>query len=94
MTGVEYARQHGIEVINTDHHLHGDELHDALAIVNPHQVACDFPSKNLAGVGVIYYLLMALRAEFKQRGRYDDGNQPRLDTLADLVALGTVADVV
>lgn len=94
VTGVEYARQHGIEVIITDHHLPGDELPDALAIVNPNQVACDFPSKNLAGVGVIYYLLMALRAEFKQRGRYDDGNQPRLDTLADLVALGTVADVV
>ncbi len=94
VTGVDYARQHGIEVIVTDHHLPGDELPKALAIVNPNQIDCDFPSKNLAGVGVIYYLLMALRAEFKQRGRYDDGNQPRLDTLADLVALGTVADVV
>ena len=92
--GVNYARQHGIEVIVTDHHLPGDELPDALAIVNPNQEDCDFPSKNLAGVGVIYYLLMALRAEFKKRGRFDNGNQPRLDTLADLVALGTVADVV
>ena len=94
VTGVDYARKHGIEVIVTDHHLPGDELPDALAIVNPNKVDCDFPSKNLAGVGVIYYLLMALRAEFKQRGHFDDSNQPRLDALADLVALGTVADVV
>ncbi|MDO5667202.1 MAG: single-stranded-DNA-specific exonuclease RecJ [Alcaligenaceae bacterium] len=92
--GVKYAKQHGIDVIVTDHHLPGDELPEALAIVNPNQADCNFPSKNLAGVGVMYYLLMALRAEFKQRGRFDDSNQPRLDTLADLVALGTVADVV
>ena len=94
VAGVAYAKQHGIDVIVTDHHLPGDELPDALAIVNPNQIDCDFPSKNLAGVGVIYYLLIALRAEFKARGHFDDQNQPRLDTLADLVALGTVADVV
>lgn len=94
VAGVDYAKKHGIEVIVTDHHLPGDDLPDALAIVNPNKADCDFPSKNLAGVGVIYYLLMALRAEFKHRGHFDDSNQPRLDTLADLVALGTVADVV
>lgn len=94
VAGVDYARQHGMEVIVTDHHLPGDELPEALAIVNPNQVGCDFPSKNLAGVGVIYYLLIALRAEMKQRGHFDTQTQPRLDQLADLVALGTVADVV
>lgn len=94
VAGVDYAKQHGIDVIITDHHLPGDELPDALAIVNPNKADCAFPSKNLAGVGVIYYLLMALRAEFKQRGHFNEHNQPRLDTLADLVALGTVADVV
>lgn len=94
VAGVDYAKKHGIEVIVTDHHLPGDDLPDALAIVNPNKADCDFPSKNLAGVGVIYYLLMALRAEFKHRGHFDDSNQPRLDALADLVALGTVADVV
>lgn len=92
--GVNYAKQHNIDVIVTDHHLPGDELPAALAIVNPNQPNCGFPSKNLAGVGVMYYLLIALRAELKQRGHFDDNNQPRLDTLADLVALGTVADVV
>ena len=92
--GVKYAKEHGIDVLVTDHHLPGDELPDAIAIVNPNQEDCGFPSKNLAGVGVMYYLLMALRAEFKQRGHFDDQTQPRLDTLADLVALGTVADVV
>ncbi|WP_432787142.1 Single-stranded-DNA-specific exonuclease RecJ [Oligella sp. MSHR50489EDL] len=92
--GVNYAKAQGIDVIVTDHHLPGDELPAALAIVNPNQGVCDFPSKNLAGVGVMYYLLMALRAELKQRGHFDSTNQPRLDSLADLVALGTIADVV
>ncbi|OFS83010.1 Single-stranded-DNA-specific exonuclease RecJ [Oligella urethralis] len=92
--GVNYAQAQGIDVIVTDHHLPGDELPAALAIVNPNQADCHFPSKNLAGVGVMYYLLMALRAELKQRGHFDATNQPRLDSLADLVALGTVADVV
>lgn len=91
--GVEAARSAGMDVIITDHHLPGDELPRALAIVNPNQPGCGFPSKNLAGVGVIFYLMLALRAELRRRGAFDD-NGPRLDDLADLVALGTVADVV
>ena len=91
--GVEAARLAGMEVIITDHHLPGDELPRALAIVNPNQPGCGFPSKNLAGVGVIFYLMLALRAELRRRGAFSD-NGPRLDDLADLVALGTVADVV
>src|SRR3546814_10057824 len=66
----------------------------ALAIVNPNQPGCGFPSKNLAGVGVIFYLMLALRAELRRRGTYPPDGGPRLDALADLVALGTVADVV
>ncbi len=91
--GVEAARQAGMDVIITDHHLPGDALPAALAIVNPNQPGCGFPSKNLAGVGVIFYLMLALRAEMRRRGAFTD-NGPRLDDLADLVALGTVADVV
>ncbi|MFA7668849.1 MAG: single-stranded-DNA-specific exonuclease RecJ [Burkholderiaceae bacterium] len=91
--GVEAARQAGMEVIITDHHLPGDTLPNALAIVNPNQPGCGFPSKHLAGVGVIFYLMLALRAELRRRGAFAD-NGPRLDDLADLVALGTVADVV
>lgn len=91
--GVEAARAAGIEVIITDHHLPGDTLPRALAIVNPNQPDCGFPSKHLAGVGVVFYLMLALRAELRRRGAFvDDG--PRLDDLADLVALGTIADVV
>lgn len=92
--GVEAARAAGIEVIVSDHHLPGDTLPDALAIVNPNQPGCAFPSKNLAGVGVAFYLMLALRAELRQRGIYPANGGPRLDELADLVALGTVADVV
>lgn len=92
--GVAAARQAGIDVIVTDHHLPGEQLPQALAIVNPNQPNCGFPSKNLAGVGVIFYLMLALRAELRQRGAFADQNGPRLDALADLVALGTVADVV
>ena len=92
--GVAAARQTGIDVIVTDHHLPGEQLPQALAIVNPNQPNCGFPSKNLAGVGVIFYLMLALRAELRQRGAFADQNGPRLDALADLVALGTVADVV
>src|SRR5690606_12228195 len=91
--GVEAARLAGMDVIITDHHLPGDALPDALAIVNPNQPGCGFPSKNLAGVGVIFYLMLALRAELRRRGTFADSG-PRLDDLADLVALGTVADVV
>ena len=92
--GVQAANDLGIQVLVTDHHLPGDALPDAIAIVNPNHPECRFPSKNLAGVGVIFYVLLALRAEFRKRGWVDANAGPRLDTLADLVALGTVADVV
>ncbi|MGX9524154.1 single-stranded-DNA-specific exonuclease RecJ [Alcaligenes nematophilus] len=92
--GVEAAHMAGMKVLVTDHHLPGDELPDALAIVNPNQPGCEFPSKNLAGVGVIFYLMLTLRAELRQRGVYEANAGPRLNELADLVALGTVADVV
>lgn len=91
--GVESAKQHDIDVIITDHHLPADQEPEAAAIVNPNKNVCDFPSKNLAGVGVIFYVMMALRAELRSRNYFKD-SEPRLDTLADLVALGTVADVV
>ena len=92
--GVEKAKALGIDVIITDHHLPAEKLPAAACIVNPNTPGCNFPSKNLAGVGVMFYVLMALRAEFRARGRFDAANQPRLDALVDLVALGTVADVV
>ncbi|WP_158901650.1 single-stranded-DNA-specific exonuclease RecJ [Burkholderia sp. L27(2015)] len=92
--GVAAARALGIEVLVTDHHLPGDELPDAQAIVNPNQPGCPFPSKNLAGVGVMFYVLLALRAELRTRGAFANAPEPRLDSLLDLVALGTVADVV
>src|SRR3546814_14885028 len=82
------------DLVITDHHLPGDTLPDALAIVNPNQPGCGFPSKNLAGVGVIFYMMLALRAELRRRGVYPADGGPRLDALSDLVALGTVADVV
>lgn len=94
VTGVEAANELGIGVVVTDHHLPGDSLPDALAIVNPNQVGCQFPSKCIAGVGVMFYVLLALRAELRERGLIDATTQPRLDSLLDLVALGTVADVV
>lgn len=92
--GVEAALAAGIEVLVTDHHLPGDVLPRARAIVNPNQPDCGFPSKNLAGVGVIFYLMLALRAVLRERGVYPPSGGPRLDNLSDLVALGTVADVV
>jgi len=92
--GVAAARALGIEVLVTDHHLPGDELPDAQAIVNPNQPGCPFPSKNLAGVGVMFYVLLALRAELRTRGAFANAPEPRLDSLLDLVALGTIADVV
>ncbi|WP_438859839.1 single-stranded-DNA-specific exonuclease RecJ [Achromobacter spanius] len=92
--GVAAANDAGIGVVITDHHLPGDTLPDALAIVNPNQPGCGFPSKNLAGVGVIFYMMLALRAELRRRGVYPADGGPRLDALSDLVALGTVADVV
>lgn len=93
--GVQEAKQLGIQVLVTDHHLPGDELPDALAIINPNQPDCNFPSKNMAGVGVIFYLMLALRAELRKRGVFTSNKeQPNLANFLDLVALGTVADVV
>ncbi|CAB3713065.1 Single-stranded-DNA-specific exonuclease RecJ [Paraburkholderia phenoliruptrix] len=93
--GVEAANALGIDVLVTDHHLPGDQLPAARAIVNPNQPGCEFPSKCIAGVGVMFYVLLALRAELRRRGAFGDAfPEPRLDGLLDLVALGTVADVV
>src|SRR5512143_3267585 len=92
--GVAAANALGIPVLVTDHHLPGDALPDAACIVNPNQPGCGFGSKNLAGVGVMFYVLLALRAELRQRGAYADKPEPDLRALLDLVALGTVADVV
>ncbi len=92
--GVAAANALGIPVLVTDHHLPGDALPDAACIVNPNQPGCGFASKNLAGVGVMFYVLLALRAELRQRGAYAEKAEPDLRELLDLVALGTVADVV
>lgn len=94
-TGVERARSLGLEVLVTDHHLpaQGLPLPEAL-IVNPNQPGCPFPSKGLAGVGVMFYVLIALRAELRRRGAFTQRGEPNLAELLDLVALGTVADVV
>ncbi len=92
--GVAQARRLGMEVVVTDHHLPGEQLPDAAAIVNPNQPGCPFPSKNLAGVGVIFYTMLALRAELRRRGVFAGRPEPNLARLLDLVALGTVADVV
>ena len=91
--GVDRAHELGMEVIVTDHHLPGDSLPKAKAIVNPNQPGCSFPSKALAGVGVMFYLLVALRAELRKRGKFTHETQPKVENLLDLVALGTVADV-
>ncbi len=91
--GVEEARNMGIPVLITDHHLPGPTVPEAL-IVNPNQAGCPFPSKHLAGVGVMFYILMALRAELRRRGAFRSKAEPNLAELLDLVALGTVADVV
>jgi len=92
--GVLAAREEDIDVIVTDHHLPGDTLPEALCIVNPNKPGCTFPSKSLAGVGVIFYVMLALRAEMRKRGHFVPKGGPRLDNLADLLALGTIADVV
>ncbi|ARN21920.1 single-stranded-DNA-specific exonuclease RecJ [Piscinibacter gummiphilus] len=100
LAGVAHARARGLDVVVTDHHLPAKEdgvgtvLPDATVIVNPNQPDCGFESKNLAGVGVMFYVLLALRSELRSRGAFTPENQPRLDALLDLVALGTVADVV
>jgi single-stranded-DNA-specific exonuclease len=97
--GVATARTLGLQVLVTDHHLpavaNGQTLlPGADVIVNPNQPGCSFASKAIAGVGVMFYVLLALRAELRRRGRFADGHQPKLDSLLPLVALGTVADVV
>lgn len=93
--GVVAAHGHGIPVVITDHHLPGPELPPADAIINPNRPGCRFPGKALAGVGVAFYLTLAVRAALRDRGEYRDGaREPRLADLLDLVALGTVADVV
>ncbi|GAA4427718.1 single-stranded-DNA-specific exonuclease RecJ [Acidovorax lacteus] len=92
--GVAEARRLGLTVIVTDHHLPGPALPEADALVNPNQPGCAFASKAMAGVGVMFYVLLALRAELRERGQFGAAAQPRLDALLPLVALGTVADVV
>jgi single-stranded-DNA-specific exonuclease len=92
--GVAAARKLGIDVVVTDHHLPGETLPDTPTIVNPNQPGCTFPSKAIAGVGVMFYVLLALRSRLRERGVYSAGTEPDLNTLLDLVSLGTVADVV
>ena len=99
LEGVATARALGLQVLVTDHHLpavvNGQTvLPQADVIVNPNQPGCGFASKSIAGVGVMFYVLLALRAELRQRGKFAQGAQPKLDALLPLVALGTVADVV
>jgi single-stranded-DNA-specific exonuclease len=92
--GVAAAHARGIDVLITDHHLPGDRLPETAWIVNPNQPGCEFPSKHLAGVGVMFYLLRALRATLRRLGHFGSVPEPNLAILLDLVALGTVADVV
>jgi single-stranded-DNA-specific exonuclease len=92
--GVAEASRLGLDVLVTDHHLPGDTLPAARCIINPNQPGCTFPSKHLAGVGVMFYLMLALRAELRRRGAFAGRAEPQLGALLDLVALGTVADVV
>ena len=94
LDGVESARARGIATLITDHHLAGRTLPGADVIVNPNQPGCAFPSKNLAGVGVIFYVMLALRAQLRLRGWFAQRAEPNLAHYTDLVALGTVADVV
>ena len=92
--GVARARELGLQVLVTDHHLPSSVLPQAHVIVNPNQPGCSFDSKSIAGVGVMFYVLLALRAELRGRGQFSAETQPKLDALLPLVALGTVADVV
>ncbi|PKO40898.1 MAG: single-stranded-DNA-specific exonuclease RecJ [Betaproteobacteria bacterium HGW-Betaproteobacteria-6] len=94
LEGVARAQQHGIATLITDHHLPAETLPEADCIVNPNQPGCDFPSKCIAGVGVMFYVMLALRAELRERGYFAKRPEPNFATLLDLVALGTVADVV
>ena len=92
--GVLAAKQHHMQVVITDHHLPAQQLPQADAIVNPNQPGCDFASKSIAGVGVAFYLMLAVRAELRRRNWFDQRPEPNMAALLDLVALGTVADVV
>lgn len=92
--GVAAALELGLQVLVTDHHLPGPVLPEGALVVNPNQPGCGFESKSIAGVGVMFYVLLALRAELRARGVFDERTQPKLDALLPLVALGTVADVV
>ena len=96
VNGVEYARNQGVSVLITDHHLPGNELPNANVIINPQLIDDEFPSKNLAGVGVIFYILLALRSKLKEIGWFEENNIdfPNLANFLDLVALGSVAGLV
>lgn len=94
INGVAYAKEKGLKVLVTDHHLPGDEVPIADAIVNPNQPGCSFPSKNLAGVGVAFYVMLAMRAFLISKDFFANSKAPNLASLLDIVALGTVADVV
>ena len=94
ISGVKAAKEKGLKVVVTDHHLAGRDLPDADAIVNPNQPGCSFTSKNTAGVGIIFYVMCALRTTLRDRGYFNNSPEPNLAELLDLVALGTVADVV
>ena len=94
LEGVDRARELGIATLITDHHLPAATLPEADCIVNPNQPGCEFPSKCIAGVGVMFYVALALRAELRERGFFSDRPEPNFADLLDLVALGTVADVV
>ncbi|MEL0627994.1 single-stranded-DNA-specific exonuclease RecJ [Psychromonas aquatilis] len=94
ISGVAHAKSLGLDVLVTDHHLPGDEVPIADAIVNPNQHGCDFPSKNLAGVGVAFYVMLSLRSLMQKKGAFTHIAPPNLANFLDIVALGTVADVV
>lgn len=93
--GVNYANEQGIDVVVTDHHIAAEKLPDAKSIVNPNQPECSFESKSIAGVGVIFYVMMAVRSSLRENDWFSDGRvEPNLAEVLDIVALGTVADVV
>ncbi|AQQ00302.1 single-stranded-DNA-specific exonuclease RecJ [Pseudoalteromonas aliena] len=94
IAGIDILKEVGIKVLVTDHHLQGEQLPNADAIVNPNRHECDFPSKSIAGVGVAFYLLIALRSVMRDLGYFEQQSPPNLANLLDIVALGTVADVV
>jgi single-stranded-DNA-specific exonuclease len=94
IVGIDILKAVGIKVLVTDHHLQGEQLPNADAIVNPNRHECDFPSKSIAGVGVAFYLLIALRSTMRDLGYFEQQSPPNLANLLDIVALGTVADVV